>query len=568
MPGKQSEREKILLALLPVWDPLIPPVGISCLKSFIQKHGYSVRIVDTNVEKGFGSMKNDYFERLKQYIPENKRRHLYNIGHEVLKNHMMAHLDYKNEREYLELIGILVYRTFFRQLTSEQVYSLKEIIEEFYRQLGDYLIQLLDKEKPDVMGLSVYGGTLAASLFAFKLAKERYPRLTTVMGGGVFSGELNINSANFEFFLERVPYIDKIIVGEGERLFLKLLRGQLPGSQRVFGLQDLDGEPLDISSLDAPDFWGLDMAYYLQMASYTSRSCPYRCTFCVETTYWGKFRKKSAGQIADQLLELYKRHHQRLFLMCDSLLNPVIEDLADEFLKRADTSLYWGGYLRVDRLVCDPQHTMKWRQAGFYRARLGIESGSPRVLEMMHKKISIHQVKSALFNLADAGIKTTAMFVIGYPGETEEDFQKTLDLIEECKDDIYEADCNPFWYFYDGQVNSDEWSKMNKNKLLYPEDARDMLLLQTWILDCEPSREETYRRVNRFMEHCNKLRIPNPYTLQETNKADERWKKLHKRAVPSLIEIKSGRVPIDESRKIKNLSFAAFKPRDDGDWRF
>ena len=70
------------------------------------------------------------------------------------------------------------------------------------------------------------------------------------------------------------------------------------------------------------------------------------------------------------------------------------------------------------------------------------------------------------------------------------------------------------------------------------------------------------------MEHCNKLRIPNPYTLQETNKADERWKKLHKRAVPSLIEIKSDRVPIDESRKIKNLSFAAFKPRDDGDWRF
>jgi radical SAM superfamily enzyme YgiQ (UPF0313 family) len=387
------------------------------------------------------------------------------------------------------------------------------------------------------------------------------------MGGAIFSGELCMDSPNFKYFLENTPYIDKIIVGEGELLFLKLLQGELPESQRVFSLKDSGGKFLDISSAVIPDFSGLDVRYYAQMAAYTSRSCPFQCTFCVETTYWGTYRKKSGKQIVNELIQLYDKYGNPLFLMCDSLLNPVINDLSEAFIN-TDKSLYWGGYLRVDRHVCDTENTLKWRRAGFYRARLGIESGSQRILDMMGKKITIAEVKAAVSSLAYAGIKTTAMFVIGYPGETGEDFQRTLDLVEELRDDIYEADCNPFWYFWNGQVNAGEWEKKYNRILLYPGSAKDMLILQTWILDVEPSRQETYERVNRFLEHCQKLRIPNPYSLLETQNADIRWRKLHRNAVPTLVDLKSSDFVVDEGKHIQELSLAVHKPVIEGDWDF
>ena len=138
--------------------------------------------------------------------------------------------------------------------------------------------------------------------------------------------------------------------------------------------------------------------------------------------------------------------------------------------------------------------------------------------------------------------------------------------MEELKNDIYEAEFNAFWYFEAGQVKSREWSK--KSKLLYPVWAGDMLLLQTRILDIAPSREETYSRMRRFLLHCEKLGIPNPYFLHDIRKADERWKKLHKNAVPSVLEFKDKDVYIDECKQVKRFHLAENKLQDSLDFSF
>jgi hypothetical protein len=211
--------KKVLLMLLPFWDPQIPPLGIACLKGLITKHGFPVKTADANVEEELRECRDRYYNLLKEYVPLDKRRHLYNIGHEVLKNHMTAHIHCENEKKYRELVKILVLKTFFTPLEDAHVNRFIQIIADFYKHLEKYLVELLDREKPGVLGISVYGGTLGASLFTFKLAKERCPELETVMGGGVFAGELAVGSPNFQFLLHAAPYIDKIIVGEGELLF-------------------------------------------------------------------------------------------------------------------------------------------------------------------------------------------------------------------------------------------------------------------------------------------------------------------------------------------------------------
>jgi len=157
--------------------------------------------------------------------------------------------------------------------------------------------------------------------------------------------------------------------------------------------------------------------------------------------------------------------------------------------------------------------------------------------------------------------------VIGHPAETEADFQQTLRLVEDLNPDIWQAECNPFTYFYIGQSANDDWARIRR--LLYPEEASDMLMIRTWVLDCLPSREETYKRVSRFVEHCENLGIPNPYAVDELYRADERWSKLHKNAVPSIIKLANNEVDLQESKQVnKVLQLRHKEDEDPGDFSF
>ena len=220
----------------------------------------------------------------------------------------------------------------------------------------------------------------------------------------------------------------------------------------------------------------------------------------------------------------------------DSLMNQVVTELSHELIKR-QTDIYWDGYLRADENVCKAENTDLWRRAGLYRVRIGIESGSQRVLNLMNKKITNERIKNAISNLANSGIKTSTYWVIGYPGETEEDFKVTLRLLEYLKDDLYEADWHPFYYFPDGQVHSLKWKKDYGIEPMYPEEFSDLLLTQTWILCTSPGREELFDRMNRVAELCKKLDIPNSYSLMNIYMSDKRWRNLHPNCGPTLLEL-------------------------------
>ena len=563
-------KDKVLLALMPFWTPLIPPMGIACLKSFLKQHGYAVITTDANMEKEFRDLYNHYFETLKEIVPGDKRGNFYSIGQDVLHNHLMAHLNYTGESRYIELVRILIEKTFYTESSEESITRLNRTVASFYSCLQDYVLRLLQRHEPTVLGLSVCSGTLPASLFAFRLCKEKYPYIRTVMGGGIFCDQLAVGTPNFQILLEKTrDFIDTFIIGEGEILLLKWLRGELPEGLRFYTRGDIEGENqfLDLTAVEIPDFSDFELRHYPYLSAYTSRSCPHQCHFCSDTVMWGKYRKKPPARVVSELTRLYHEHGYQLFMMSDLLLNPSMSGLVEEFSK-TNTSIYWDGCLRAEEPVCHIENTMSWRRGGFYKARIGCESGSERVLQLMNKNISVEQIKAALSSLAYAGIQTTTYWVIGYPGEQEEDFQETLDLITALRDDIYEAECRPFYYYLTGQANSPAWEKEKKRCALYPDWAEEMLLFQTWILEGEPTREETYRRVQRFEQHCRNLGISNPYTMADIYAADERWQKLHRNAVPSLLKLRNKNTYIDECKRLEEVSFIPGIPKEDGDFVF
>ncbi len=557
---------KIMLTVMPFWAPLTPPLGISCLKGFLEMNGYSVKTVDANVVPELWKYHGEYLSVLSKFIDEEKRGNFYMVGYDVFMNHLMAHINNDDVIKYRDLVKILISKNFFFNIDDEQTSKLLEVVERFYESFSAYLDSLLKEEVPAVFGVTVYNSNLAPALFAFKFVKERYPDVITIMGGGVFADQLSIESENLKLFLGKTPYIDKILIGEGELLLLKLLKGELPDNKKVYTLNDINGEYLELSKANIPDFSDFNLETYPQLATYTSRSCSYQCSFCSETVQWGRYRKKNMKQVADELTMLYEKYGRQLFLLGDSLINHVVMDLADELIKR-DLSIYWDAYIRADIPVCDIENTLLWRKAGYYRARMGLESGSQKVLDLMNKKITPEQIKAAVSSLAYAGIKTTTYWVLGHPGETEEDFQLTLDLVEELQDNIYEADFHPFFFYPTGQVNSGKWSEENGVTPLYPEDMTNILITQTWELNTEPKRETIYKRVQRFAELCKKCNIPNPYSLKDIYEADERWKRLHKNAVPSILEFTKGTY-MDENKKLREFSLVQKFEEDDGEFSF
>ena len=563
----KENKEKILLTLFPFWMPLIPPLGIACLKSYLKSHGYIVKAHDFNTIVSLRDFYDSYFNTIAEHVPAEKKGNFYSIGQDVLRNHLMAHINKNDEKEYLNLIKILIYKTFYTHFDDEIIRRLIREMEKFYHHFQKILLGLLDDFKPDVLGISLFSGNLPTAWFAIKLIKELYPKMRIVLGGGAFADQLAIGTPNMDYFLKKVrPYVDKIIIGEGEILFHKYLKGELNENQMVYTLKDIDWELLDIKNILIPDFSDFPLKVYPNMVSYTSRSCPFQCSFCSETVQWGKYRKRSGQQIVNELTELYRQYGEQLFFMSESLINPALTDLVEAFLK-SNLSIYWDGAIRADAPVCDTQNTMLWRRGGFYRARIGLESGSQRILDLMGKKITLQQMQKALQSLAYAGIKTSTLWLIGHPGEREEDFQSTLDFITEFRDFIYAAEGTPFWYHLKGQSNSDEWYK-RRSTLLYPESAKEMLIAQTWILDGDPTREETYDRLCRFTLHLEKLDIPTPYSLQDIYNADTRWQKLHKNAVPPLVDLKNPGRYIDENKKIMEFSVVRNKMRHDQNWGF
>lgn len=540
-------QSEILLVLLPFWTPYVPPLGIACLKAYLLRYGYKVTNVDANTESKFWDIYHNYVYTLKEAIPIDNRGNFNNLVNDVIRNHESLFVRSNSTFKLNSGVRSIVKNTFFVTLPDNKIDVLNNIIEQYFISLRKYMIDLISKSNPDVIGFSVFSGNFPSVMFGIELIEELFPETRVFLGGGIFSNQLAPGSQNLTNFLNHYPALDLIIVGEGELLTYEYLCGKFKRDQKIVSIEDIGNKTLDLSEFILPDFTDFDLSYYTCLSVFASRSCPYQCKFCSETVQWGHFRKKSVYAVVDELQELSKMYNRQMFLLADSLLNPFINEFSKEMLSR-DSSIYWDGYLRADDIICSSENVLLWRKAGLYRVRIGVESGSQKVLDMMDKRISIDQVKTSLKLLASVGIKTTTYWVIGYPGETEEDFNSTLDLLAEMKDYIYEADCNLFSYYPTGQVESSKWSNEFDAKPVYSQITPEVVVDQAWSIETDPSREVAFNRMCRFIKHCKNIGIPNPYTLREFYMADERWKSLHKNSVPSIISFGEGSKLVSECK--------------------
>jgi radical SAM superfamily enzyme YgiQ (UPF0313 family) len=195
----------------------------------------------------------------------------------------------------------------------------------------------------------------------------------------------------------------------------------------------------DLDSLPFPDY--RDFAEDIRQGRYAqperldildSRGCINGCHFCYERLFWGgKYRTMSGRRIFEQM-----RYHQqqfpgiRFFYFNGLLLNGDLRSLEEfcDLVIRHNMKIQWAGQA-VARADMDRKLLLKMRRAGCVWLGYGIESGSQKVLDTMNKKVVIDRAVQVLKDTRDAGIPFQINMMFGFPTETDEEFQQTLDFL-------------------------------------------------------------------------------------------------------------------------------------------
>lgn len=509
----------VMLVKPPYFTPWTPPLGIAILKSFLEQNGFVAKCFDFNIDPELWGMHHHYFTTL-QKLEDVSTNDGYSKLWWVLNAHMLA---YANDADPAKCARVLetVIPLYGIRCDLGTINALIPLVEGFFRRLGE-LTDQVDWSRFSVVGTSTYTTSLSSSLFILKRVKERYPHVKTVMGGGVFADDLALGSDNLNTLIEEYPYVDHAVLGEGELLFLKLLQGEF-ANKKVITLSDLKGSTLPMSDVPTPDFSDLNNEMYYHLSIEGARSCPFQCNFCSETIQWGEYRKKPIKLFTDQIVRLAEKHNNKTFFMGDSLMNPYINPFATELIDRK-TDILYDGYLRADKPVTNRGFVKMWAQSGLFRVRLGIESAASRVLDAMDKMTTPKVISDVLKTLASEGLRTTTYWIVGFPGETEEDFQETCDFIREHHRYIYELEAHPYYYYPYGQVGS----RLYECRSLYPDEVTDIIKFRVWdIIGANPSRYDRYERLRRISQLASDLGLPNIYTMAERYDAEERWQVLH-----------------------------------------
>jgi anaerobic magnesium-protoporphyrin IX monomethyl ester cyclase len=166
---------------------------------------------------------------------------------------------------------------------------------------------------------------------------------------------------------------------------------------------------------------------------FTSFGCPYKCSFCYRSRIEDrKMRFASVDKVIERVRFLVDNYGMTTLTLCDDQLLVNMKRAKELFWKLAPFNLRVESYQGVSVDFIDEEMAYLMKEAGMVRAVLPIESGCQYVLDhMVDKPVDLDKAKKTIQTLRKVGLWVTALFVCGFPGETDEHRLETMKWIEE-----------------------------------------------------------------------------------------------------------------------------------------
>ena len=324
----------------------------------------------------------------------------------------------------------------------------------------------------DIIGIQCYTVDLNTVRDFSRAAKKIMPNAIVLVGGPQ-------PTLDPKGTLDYLSDVDYLFVGEAEISFPKFveivaknrlnktnmrnipgiayrMRKKIQVTERVF-VENLDKfepswELYDIKNYPLAPL-GAFCKQYPTAPLVITRGCPFNCKFCGGPLIAGrKIRAHSVDYVIRQIEFLAKNYGVREIHMMDdnfTMDKQLVEGFCKNLIKKK-LGITWAclNGVRVDTL--DPRLLRLMKRSGLYSVSIGIESGSDRILRLMNKNLTTEQVEEKVRMIRKEGLGIIGFFILGYPGETEDDINKTIDFA--CKLPLKRAGFSAFKPFPGTQV--------------------------------------------------------------------------------------------------------------------
>lgn len=381
---------------------------------------------------------------------------------------------------------------------------ISEFIRDNERMINFQVDKILDTGVK-IIGFTVHFTSLLVSLEVAKRIKNKDKDRIIVFGGPDCCRELRGRE------IIKEDAVDIVVIGEGDET-LPELAGMLESEGRIdFSSGTLlkkDGNIIDcgdrqvLKDLDLipfPDYsdFRKDIlsGCYVQperLEIFDSRGCITRCHFCSEWQFWKVYRSMSGERMFEEIAYQVKRFPGvNYFYFIGSLLNGNMKALSRfcGLIIQHGLKIRWSG-----QAVIRPEMTKelleKMKKAGCEWLGYGIESGSQKVVNNMHKHFSIASAEEVLRDTHQAGISTQVNIMFGIPTETEDDFKLTLEFLKRNRENI------------DSVLASQSFCVIDKGTYLYTHADELGIKNADYHLYWEKNGNNYVERFRRYEEFC------------------------------------------------------------------
>lgn len=376
----------VVLLTLPKMEIRAPLIGPAALKAVLEQHGFTCKCMDFNI---------DLFSVLRTKVPT-----------------------------WWE----------FNDYTFMDDNLFVEAWDTYIKSYADLWTNEVARENPRVIGITVLSyWTEKTCNKMIDMLNKKCPKARIVLGGpGTQPVYGNLKKTEGK--------IDAYITGEGEYSFLEYMRN----NQMYPGINGLPAQQItDMDSLPFPDYTDFNLSKYSHkwtdprvepkgcewLYITGTRGCIKRCTFCNVGSIWPKYIGKSGEFIAQELKHYVDTTGIKKYYFTDSLLNGNIEalDKMCEAVIKYNLNLYIKGqWIARGERIMPPELWTKIRKAGIQEIIIGIESGSEKIRNDMKKGVAEKDIDYTFAQCQLHRIKAVPLLMIGYPTETEKDFEDSL----------------------------------------------------------------------------------------------------------------------------------------------
>lgn len=253
---------------------------------------------------------------------------------------------------------------------------------------------------------------------------------------------------------------DFIVIGEGEQTTLELineLNKDKPDFTTIHGIAFKQKEQIiytaersklkNIDELPFPNREGIDLFSYLEawkkfhgknaISISTMRGCPYTCKWCSRAVYGLSYRRRSAKNVVDEMVYIKKTYNPDSLWFVDDVFT-ISHKWLNEFneeLKKRNIKIPYECITRADRMNEEVIQQMK--ESGCFRVWIGAESGSQRIIDLMDRRVDVHQVREMIRLVKKNEIEAGTFIMLGYPGETKKDIEETIQHLKESNPDHF-----------------------------------------------------------------------------------------------------------------------------------